>query len=208
MTIIRQIADTDDLYAAVSTASRPTALVRHDIDRLGRSLARAVPGTPGVPAAGEVLCVILLRGGALLYPAFAAEFGDADFCMMGLRRTGAGVVCDYRTDIPRAAYDLVVYVDCVAGTGGTILAAHRAITAVTEAAHEIAAVICSATPATRALHDANIGMIGFSLDEAETGGLVLPDLGRLDAGDLFTSTGVQPLLDGLTPGARTDAAPR
>lgn len=203
MTISRQVPDTDDLYATISTASRPTALMRHHIDRLGRSLAHAVHSTPGVAGLSDVLCVIILRGGALLYPSFAAEFSSADFCMLGLRRDGAEVSCDYRTTIPRAAYDLVLYVDCIAGTGGTVLAAHRAISAVTDTAQEIATVICSATPATRALRDANIGLIGFALDESEKDGLVKPDLGKLDAGDLFTGTGAQPLLDHLAPSAHT-----
>ncbi len=193
MTISRQVADTDGLYATISAASQPTALMRHNIDRLGRSLAQAVHGGPGVADAGTVLCVIILRGGALLYPSFAAEFGGADFCMLGLRRDGSAVSCEYRTSVPRSAYDLVLYVDCIAGTGGTILAAHDAITAVTDTTQAIAAVICSATRATRALDDANIGLIGFSLDESETDGLVRPDLGKLDAGDLFTGTGVQHL---------------
>lgn len=199
MTISRQVADTDNLYAAVSAASQPTALMRRNIDRLGRSLAVAVHGSPDVAAAGAVLCVIILRGGALLYPSFAAEFGGADFCMLGLRRDGAEVLCDYRTTVPRTAYDLVLYVDCIAGTGRTILAAHHAITAVTGAAQEIAAVICSATSATHALQDANIGIIGFSLDETENDGLVLPDFGKLDAGDLFTGTAVHD----LAPSTRT-----
>lgn len=202
MTISRVVADTDGLYATISTASQPTALMRHNIDRLGRSLARAVHSTPDVADAGDVLCVIILRGGALLYPSFAAEFGSADFCMLGLRRDGAEISCHYRTTVPRPAYDLVLYVDCIAGTGGTVLAAHDAITAVTDTTQAIAAVICSATPATRVLKDANIGLIGFSLDEIESDGLVKPDLGKLDAGDLFTGTGVEPLLDHLAPSTR------
>jgi len=52
------------------------------------------------------------------------------------------------------------------------------------------------------LKDANIGLIGFSLDESESDGLVKPDLGKLDAGDLFTGTGVEPLLDHLAPSTR------
>ncbi|HEU5160836.1 MAG TPA: hypothetical protein VFU43_27815 [Streptosporangiaceae bacterium] len=212
MTIIRQVVpDPDNLYGAMSSASQPTALMRHNINRLGQSLAQAVHGSPGVAGPGpgpgggrgEMLCVIILRGGALLYPSFAAEFGGADFCMLGLRRDGTKVVCDYRTTIPRTAYEIVLYVDCVAGTGATILAAHHAITTVIDAAQEIAAVICSAVPATRALHHANIGLIGFKLDEIETGGLVLPDLGKLDAGDLFTSIGAQPLPDVPAPSAGT-----
>lgn len=203
MTLRREVADTDGLYATISAASQPTALMRDNIDRLGRTLARATRDAPGVVDLRDVLCVFILRGGALLYPSFAAEFGSADFCMLGLRRDGGEVSCDYRTSVPRASYDLVLYVDCIAGTGGTILAAHRAIAEVTDAAQEIAAVICSATTATRVLDGAGIGMIGFSLDEAEDNGLVLPDLGKLDAGDLFTGIGIRPLVDHAAPSTRT-----
>lgn len=195
MTVILQVPDDEGLYATISASSQPRALMRSSIDRLGRSLAQAIRSNcaDGEDRPGRMLCVVVLRGGALLYPSFAAEFRDVDFCMLGLRRMGNKVLCEYRTVIPSDTYDRVVYLDCVAATGGTLLEARRAITEVCETGHEIAAVICSATTATRALRDAKVGLLGFSLNEAETSGIVAPDLGKLDVGDLFTSTRSPPI---------------
>jgi hypothetical protein len=190
-----ELPDSEGLYAAITVADVPKALLRKRIGQLGRRLARAVrdAGRPG----DRVLCVVVLRGGALLYPAFADEFGDAAFCMLGLRRVGGDVVTEYRTEIPGGAYDRVVYLDCVAATGRTIFAARRAIAPICHAAEEVAAVVCAATTATRALNAAELGVIGFSLDEAETSGVVAPDFGRLDAGEVFAdgSTGSEPAMD-------------
>jgi hypothetical protein len=182
------LPDSEGLYAAITVADVPKAVLRERIGRLGRGLARAVraAGRPGE----RVLCVVVLRGGALLYPAFVAEFGDAAFCMLGLRRAGGDVVTEYRTEVPGGAYDRVVYLDCVAATGGTIFAARKAIAPVCHAVEEVAAVVCAATTATRALHAAGLGVLGFSLDETETSGVVAPDFGRLDAGEVFAESTV------------------
>ncbi|HET6711253.1 uracil phosphoribosyltransferase [Amycolatopsis sp.] len=196
-----ELPDSEGLYAAITVADVPKALLRKRIGRLGRGLARAVrdAGRPGE----RVLCVVVLRGGALLYPAFADEFGDAAFCMLGLRRVGGDVVTEYRTEIPGGAYDRVVYLDCVAATGRTIFAARRAIAPICHAAEEVVAVVCAATTATRALRAAELGVIGFSLHEAETSGVVAPDFGRLDAGEVFADGG-----DGAAAGPAMDAAGR
>ena len=199
MTVILEVPDGEGLYASINAAPQPRAAIRGRIDALGRSLARAVRDR--LAGTDRVLCVVILRGGALLYPSFAAELDEADFCMVGLRRVDGGVVSEYRTTIPRDSYDRVIYLDCVAATGGTILEARQAVAGACDAGEETAAVICSATTATRALHAAGVNIIGFSLDEAETSGIVAPDLGELDAGDLFTSTG-NPSLDAATDRAR------
>ena len=210
MTFILELPDADGRYAELATTDLPKALVRDYIGQLGIALARTVRDcrTDAGDRARRVLCVIILRGGALLYPAFAVEFDDADFCMLGLRRGRRGVVADYRTAIPRRSYERIVYIDCVAATGGTIFAARRAVAQQCTTDEEISAVICGARTATRALYGAGVSVVGFSLDEAEANGIVGPDLGRLDAGDLFTTTGDPPAGARRSPDAFTFHTPR
>lgn len=132
-----------------------------------------------------VLCAFVLRGGALLYPAFSTLFTDADVCFLGMRRTPSGVVCEYATPIPRENYEAIVIVDCVIGTGATIQAARDHFGALTRTRDYIA-TLCSAKSATTSLIDNGLTVIGLALDEKLDDGLVLPDLGHLDAGDLFS----------------------
>jgi hypothetical protein len=184
---IIEIPDSQGLYATINEPAQSKAAIRNRIDRLGAALAGIVHDR--LSGTDRVLCAVILRGGALLYPSFLAELDDADFCMLGLRRVAGEVVCEYRTDLPHDRYDHVLYLDCVAATGSTILTARRAVAQACAIGAETAAVICSATTATGTVVDAGVDIIGFSLAESETGGVVAPDLGRLDAGDLFASTG-------------------
>lgn len=137
------------------------------------------------PVGARVLCVVILRGGALLYPAFSARFRDADFCFLGMRRTGEGVACSYATPIPGDSYHAVLYVDCIVGTGATIQAARTQVGAGLSPS-EYVATLCSSHAGTSRLIDAGLTVIGLALDEKLDAGLVMPDLGHLDAGDLFT----------------------
>lgn len=182
MTSLVEVDDKYGLYATISSASLSRSGMRRQVHRLGQQLAEAVYG---LCLDRTVLCVVILRGGALLYPSFADRFLEADYCMIGLRRSEQGIEFEYCTQIPRNSYDRVVYLDCVAGTGNTLLAAHEAIGRRSRASGHLAAVICSATPATRSLAARGVSLVGFSLAEEETGGIVAPDLGRMDAGDLF-----------------------
>jgi hypothetical protein len=136
----------------------------------------------------EVLCVVVLRGGALLYPGFAAAFPHADFLMLGMRRAADGrtVDADYITEVPRTAYRTTVYIDCVAATGGTLLAARRLVAARCDPGREYAAVVSGAAVATGRLEAAGVRPIGFSLYEELDGRVVTPDMGEFDAGDLFS----------------------
>lgn len=195
MTELWEVDDEDGRYAAISTENLPKAQMRRQVHALGQRLAEAVATRC---ADRNLLFVVVLRGGALLYPSFALRFPEADYCMVGLRRTAGGVVSEYRTQLPHNTYDQIVYLDCIASTGSTLLAAHRAMSRHSPARSQLAVVICSATPATRSLQAAGIDLMGFSLHETETGGIVAPDLGRMDAGDLFAG-GVPDLVAGDRP---------
>jgi len=133
----------------------------------------------------RVLCVFILRGGALLYPAFSTRFCDADMCFLGMRRTPAGVVCEYATPVPRQGYEAVVLVDSVIGTGDTVRATRNYLGGSAET-REYIATLCASKDATTSLIANGLTIIGLALDEELDDGLVLPDLGHLDAGDLFS----------------------
>lgn len=132
-----------------------------------------------------VLCVFVLRGGALLYPAFSARFADADVCFLGMHRTPGGVVCEYATPVPRDDYEAVVIADCVIGTGDTMRTA-RDYLDTPPGTREYIATLCASKEATTSLITKGLTVIGLALDEELNDGLVLPDLGHLDAGDLFS----------------------
>lgn len=180
-----EVADPDRLYERFRVASEPRWSARTTVSALGDRLATATAAV--VAGADRVLCVVILRGGALLYPSFAQQLPAADFLMLGLQRGENQVRCTYRSAIPQSHYDQVVYLDCVAATGDTVLTARTAIAECCLVEQEVAAVICSSGPATDRLGRADIGLLGFSLHETVDAGIVSPDLGELDAGDLFSS---------------------
>ncbi|MFE3022228.1 uracil phosphoribosyltransferase [Streptomyces sp. NPDC059256] len=189
MTLPTEISGAEKRVARLQEATDPFE-VRQGIIELGHVLgprtADIVHGELG--PLDDVLCVVVLRGGALMYPGFAAAFPHADFCMVGMRRSpdGNSVAHEYLTDIPRDSYQATIYIDCVAATGGTLLAVGALVSARCHTGPELAAVINSASAATERLHLAGIDLLGFSLYEELYGPVVTPDMGRLDAGDLFS----------------------
>jgi len=190
MSELVEISDSDGWYARFRAAQPPRWQARQAVDRLGERLAGATAerlARCGV-AEDRVLCAVLLRGGALLYPAFASRLPGADFTLLGLQRQPSGTVaCSYLSNVPQSRYDRIVYVDCVAATGRTLLAARMALAQHCLSGGDLAALICSSTPATELVAAAGYDVVGFSLWEAVDGGIVSPDLGELDAGDLFSS---------------------
>ncbi|MEU5401388.1 uracil phosphoribosyltransferase [Streptomyces sp. NPDC005963] len=199
MIIPTEISGAEKRLARLQHAVDPVE-VRQGIIALGHVLgprtADIVRGEFG--ALDDVLCVVVLRGGALMYPGFAGAFPEADFCMVGMRRSPdqQSVEHEYLTAIPRASYRATIYIDCIAATGGTLLAAGALVSARCTTGPELAAVISSAAVATERLHLAGIDLLGFSLYEDLRGPVVAPDLGRLDAGDLFSGSAKRPGPDG------------
>ncbi|MFI6285012.1 uracil phosphoribosyltransferase [Streptomyces sp. NPDC051018] len=189
MTFAAETPDDEKGYARLRHNRDPGG-VRRGLIRLGGVLglrtAEITRGELGAPR--DVLCVVVLRGGALLYPGFVTAFPQADFCVLGMRRTPGRLSVDhqYMSDVPRDGYQATVYIDCVAATGGTLLAAREAIAARCATGHEVAAVISGAAAATARLREAGVNMVGFSLYEGLDGQVVYPDMGELDAGDLFS----------------------
>jgi uracil phosphoribosyltransferase len=189
-----KIEDRRGLYHTVTSGPVSRAGMRENLSALGFILGRQTRALVEreLPAAGRVLCVVILRGGALLYPGFLAAFPEADFCMLGLQRTEDGVArCSYCSHVEGASYDLVLYIDCIAATGGTILEARRLLRERCGIGRDLAALVCSSEPAVLALREEGVGVVGFSLDEDLKGNVVTPDFGELDAGDLFSRAGAR-----------------
>lgn len=189
----REIGDPDHHYARILRTSRPSGAIRRRTTELGTLVARhthdSVRDWSGPDS--RVLAVVILRGGALLYPGFIAMFEDADFCFVGMSRDDQmrSVRADYMTPIPQDDYDVVIYLDAVCATGGTLLETRRLVRKECDGGYEVAAVISSSASATRLLRAAGVAVIGVSLHESLEGDLVLPDLGKLDAGDLLSGVG-------------------
>lgn len=189
MTFAAEIPDDEKRYAGLRHADDRGA-ARSGIIELGGVLGSRAAGILRAELGDlrHVLCVVVLRGGALMYPGFAAAFPRADFCVLAMRRTPdlRSVAHQYMTDVQRDRYDATVYVDCIAASGGTLLAAREAVGARCATGHEVAAVISSAAAATDRLRAEGISSVGFSLYENLDGQVVTPDMGELDAGDLFS----------------------
>jgi uracil phosphoribosyltransferase/SAM-dependent methyltransferase len=135
----------------------------------------------------NILLVPILRGGLLLYPAFAGTFGASAVGLLQISRNGHERRVTYECLPPRARADFVLYLDAVAGTGRTIKCASQLLRERYETQHHYACVLASAGDATKYIHESNVSVIGVSTDERNLDGLVVPDLGTRDAGDLASS---------------------
>jgi uracil phosphoribosyltransferase len=174
------------LYERMNEPSVTRSEVRQHLIALGHVLAKRAKREiiERMGGAELVLCAILLRGGLLLYPGFVAEFPLADFCLLGMSRHAGGARCGYQSRVRRADHELIIYLDCVVATGGTIRAARDVLATLSPAAAGMAACICASEAGVIALHGMGLGVIGFSLHEGTRGPIVVPDLGALDVGEL------------------------
>lgn len=185
MAVRREIPDHDGHYAMTTRPESTPEQIRSGIFELGHTLGMA--SRAALPADAAALGAVILRGGLLLYPGFARVSPELDFCLLAMERDGDGRAgCRYLTPPPRREYDTAILIDCVAATGGTLLASRRVLSANCSIPAFQAAVLCSSESATRTLLDQGIDVVGFRLDEALNGDVVTPDLGELDAGDLFS----------------------
>lgn len=188
---INEIADPLGAYKVARSRSASGPEVRIATRTLGEELAERslelvlARGS----SADRVLCVVILRGGMMLYPGFSRVFDGADFCLIGIERdiTTSVPRHRYHTSIPGQDYQSAVYIDCVCATGNTVAEARRVILRQSQPEHEVVCVLSGTDVATETLASSGLDVIGFSLYEKLDGNLVIPDLGERDAGDLFTS---------------------
>jgi uracil phosphoribosyltransferase len=134
----------------------------------------------------NMLLVPILRGGLLLYPAFSVTFAAAAVGLVQVARDRNGRVMTYECLPPVATVDVVLYLDAVAGTGRTIEHASQVVRERYGAQHHYACVLSASAEATAYMCERNVNVIGVSTDETNIGGIVAPDLGLRDAGDLVS----------------------
>lgn len=189
MAFVLTLRDTDDLYKKSANQNIKKTDLRDCLNALGYNLAQQTKQVFEISKLkyDNVLCVVILRGGAFLYPGFLTHFTGSNFCMVGISRDPeAGTPqCDYMTSIDADQYDCVVYLDCVVASGSTILKAHEKLSSICKFGDKVAAVICSSTDGTQKLTEAGFSMLGYSLSEHNENGVVAPDFGRMDAGEVF-----------------------
>jgi len=181
-----ELVDSEGLLPRVRQPGADLGQVRADVDRLAGMLAAGTAAH--LSRAGhrldDVLCVVILRGGALLYPAFQSAMRLAAFQFVAAQRQPAGdVEISYRSEVPHRDYAAVIYLDAIAATGRTITAAANADRYGNASAY--CALLCASQQATRYLNGRGCQVVGFALGERLDGDLVSPDLGDLDAGDLM-----------------------
>ncbi len=186
-----EIKEGHELYNCIGRGELAKKHMRDRISQLGIVLAKHTRTeiAQRIVPSNEILCVVILRGGMMLYPGFLSEFPDADFCMIGMQRqdNGEGVLCNYATTVRRKRYDVALYIDCIAASGRTILTTRALLKDRCIITRDAAALLsCSATGA-QVLQQEGVGLVGISLNESLKGDVVSPDFGELDAGDLFTS---------------------
>lgn len=183
---VTELEDYQGLLRRIRMPGRDPGQVRADVDELAEALA-AGTATQLINAGHrltDVLCVVILRGGALLYPAFQSTLRHAAFRFVAVQRQRDGSASlDYQSELPRRRYDAVVYLDAVAATGRTLTTAAQADHYGDAAVY--CAFLCASQQATGSLSMRGYHVVGFALHERLEGNLVSPDLGDLDAGDLM-----------------------
>jgi SAM-dependent methyltransferase/uracil phosphoribosyltransferase len=134
----------------------------------------------------KMLLIPILRGGLLLYPAFAEAFPRSAVGLLHIVRAGNGRTTTHECLPNVGDVDVVLYLDAVAGTGATIDHASKRIRQRYQDAQQYACVVSSSSEATANLTARGLTVLGISIDEDHVDGLVAPDLGVRDAGDLLS----------------------
>ena len=181
-----ELSTCQDVYARLSESGTNNAAAKLLIRELAQQLAGRVRQVVQESiGARTVECVVVLRGGLLLYPAFSECFLDARVTVVAARRSSNGRVIEYDSGIPNTPVDLCLYLDSVVGTGLTLGRVHSHLGARRSARRSLACVLSSSSLGAERLAQMHIDMVGFSLNESvDSNGLVRPDLGTRDAGDL------------------------
>ncbi len=157
---------------------------REVVSALSERLAERIREQLGSFSAQRVLLLPILRGGLLMYPAFSKLFRSAAVGLVQIVRNGDDREVVYENLPPGIQPEVVLYLDPVASTGRTIQRAARLLFERYRASKHIACVIAAAREVKGCLRAANVDLEGISTDEESLDGLVVPDLGARDAGDL------------------------
>lgn len=182
---IHQVTDLRDVYAALNHPETSDLAARTIVETLSVRLAHELHRVWGaaIPVDARVLVVVVLRGGLLMHSGFVSAFPGAATALVAVSRAGDDRIVAY-AQVPPGEYDAAIYVDPVIGSGATLLRAREVVDAHTHTGRHVVAALCGAKPGVDALARAGFSVLGISLDELDQHGLVIPDLGSRDAGDL------------------------
>lgn len=179
-----------DLYDDLARGHLATEQSRKRLAELSVHLADSVSSrlsANGI-APRSALCVFILRGGALLLPGFLQHMAGSPFCLLAMKRGATVGTAEpiYCSDLPVGAISTIIYVDCIAASGGTVDAARALMRESYHPEREILVVVASSADATHRFAGEGVEVFGVSLYERIEGGVLAPDLGRLDAGDILS----------------------
>lgn len=135
----------------------------------------------------EIVVIIVMRGGMLLFPSFYKTLNNAKFGFLACKRKGEEREIIY-SEIPDLSMcRLLVFVDTFIATGKTLNESMRYVRKLnTKKTDEIVCCIISSFNdnfiSTLELNN----LVGFDLSQTvNANGWLLPDFGGLDAGDLL-----------------------
>jgi uracil phosphoribosyltransferase len=134
----------------------------------------------------NMLLVPILRGGLLLYPAFAQTFAASAVGLVQVAREGSQRVVTYECLPALESVEVVLYLDAVAGSGRTIERASQLVRERYATQNHYACVLSASAEASAYIRKCNVNLIGLSTDETIIDDFVSPDLGMRDAGDLVS----------------------
>ncbi len=185
-------AQANEKYNRLLDPTLPLSEARHIIDELSQGIAVRTRTWAAEAARPDdaTLVVFVLRGGALMLPAFLRVFSEADCALLALRRQPDGsVLPEYLSVMARSRYRSVILVDCIASTGRTVSTAFAMIQQYCTFDRAVLAVISASDVAREAVTDLGLSVIGHSVNESNIDGLLMPDFGARDAGDMFAGQG-------------------
>lgn len=133
----------------------------------------------------DTLVVFILRGALLMLPSAYECFVNSTFGLLGMKREGDTSKCNYRA-LPNARkFTNLVIVDSVIGSGETILSSRNVLEREGFSFEEVfACFIVSSKKANERLRKDGWHTYGFSDNEHVINGMVIPDFGSRDAGDM------------------------
>jgi 2-polyprenyl-3-methyl-5-hydroxy-6-metoxy-1,4-benzoquinol methylase/uracil phosphoribosyltransferase len=172
------------LYKLLHHAELDDAAAREIVSLLASNLAHCVKSELGAYRDQQILLVPILRGGLLVYPAFINTFRYAAVGLFQISRHNGHRTVLYESLPEGISPNVILYLDAVAATGNTIICASQLIKRHYGEVDQRACLITATRSASTCIRDAGITVDGISTDELDIGGLVVPDLGCRDAGDL------------------------
>lgn len=179
----------EDLYRDLKREDLSLPVLRASVAQISHAVAKTVREQLGDDSGyAPTLCVFILRGAALMLPGFLEQMGGAPFWLVAARRDARSgkPLITYASDMPPGWFANVVYVDCVVASGETVRLVRSIVRGKMSPLYEVVATICSASDTTDMLDAEGLDVVGVSLQEVVEEGLLTPDLGNLDAGDIFS----------------------